>query len=217
MLLCRINWGCFICPPPPPLKLLKLSLVLCCYAVGPEVMLNQWSPGRLMWLRWCFLHPWKTVSNQDNSVVLAIMQFCINQAGAFNPPPPLKIMQLRWRCWWQSCSLFSGDSQSLAWLVIPSDAPQQLVASIPVQYHRSNIEKPDVYVMLPPTSWGPAGQHICLLLPLFLHVYLPKSKNHNDDISWFTRSAQKLQYSKVFCTLPVCPLGILQKMVRFRT
>ena len=146
MLLCRINWGCFICPPPPPLKLLKLSLVLCCYAVGPEVMLNQWSPGRLMWLRWCFLHPWKTVSNQDNSVVLAIMQFCINQAGAFNPLPPLKIMQLRWRCWWQSCSLFSGDSQSLAWLVIPSDAPQQLVASIPVQYRGSNVEKPDVYV-----------------------------------------------------------------------
>ena len=61
-------------------------------------------------------------------------------------PPPLKIMQLRWRWWWPFCSLFSGDGQSLAWLVIPSDAPQQLVASIPVQYHRSNIEKPDVYV-----------------------------------------------------------------------
>ena len=77
----------FFVPPPPPLKLLKLSLVLCCYAVGPEVMLNQWSPGRLMWLRWCFLHPWKTVSNQDNSMVLAIMQFSIAD-GVFNPPPP---------------------------------------------------------------------------------------------------------------------------------
>ena len=99
-----------------------------------------------------FLHSWKTVSNQINSMVLAIMQFSINQAGAdgaFNTPPPsrpLKIMQLRWQWWWRSCSLFSGDGQSLAWLVIPSDAPQQLVASIPVQYHRSNIEKPDVYV-----------------------------------------------------------------------
>ena len=54
MLLCRIIWGCFLCPPP--LKLLKLSGVLCCYAVGSEVMVNQWSPGRLKWLRWCFFY-----------------------------------------------------------------------------------------------------------------------------------------------------------------
>ena len=75
----------------PPLKLLKLSGVLCCYAVGSEVMVNQWSPGRLMIAVVFFLHSWKTVSNQDNSMVLAIMQFSINQAGAdgaFNPLPP---------------------------------------------------------------------------------------------------------------------------------